>query len=185
MAYVDGFDDETNTVYQFHGCFYRGCITCYDPCVYNVLNIQFGKRHHKTCQTDQLCNLGFNVVEQWECDFVKKINLLRQAMDEQKKKFFSLILIRTQTSPAVLQKKCNENEKFFMMILHLFTLICHPNIFVGDECKSIELENVFGLIKCKVLAPLGLLFPVLTSQINGKLFFTLYKECAETCSFGV
>ncbi|CAB3984321.1 probable DNA polymerase-like [Paramuricea clavata] len=28
--YVDGYCPETNTIYQFHGCFFHGCKTCYD-----------------------------------------------------------------------------------------------------------------------------------------------------------
>ena len=26
---VDGYDEETNTVYEFQGCFFHGCRTCY------------------------------------------------------------------------------------------------------------------------------------------------------------
>jgi hypothetical protein len=26
---VDGYDEESNTVYEFHGCFFHGCSKCY------------------------------------------------------------------------------------------------------------------------------------------------------------
>ena len=28
--YVDGYDRENNTVYEFHGCLFHGCTNCYD-----------------------------------------------------------------------------------------------------------------------------------------------------------
>ena len=68
---VDGYDAETNTVYEFQGCFWHGCRTCYpnrtephsrleNRCaddVYHVLKkkIQF------------LQSKGYNIVEIWEC----------------------------------------------------------------------------------------------------------------------
>ena len=41
--FVDGFHEPTNTVYQFHGCFYHGCFyhgctRCYDPYEVNQLS---------------------------------------------------------------------------------------------------------------------------------------------------
>lgn len=27
--FVDGFNPRTNTVYEFHGCFYHGCVKCF------------------------------------------------------------------------------------------------------------------------------------------------------------
>ena len=45
--YVDGFDEDMNTVYQFHGCYYHGCLNCYSPHVYNEkLSLQFGKLNY-------------------------------------------------------------------------------------------------------------------------------------------
>ena len=33
--FVDGYCEESNTVYQFHGCFYHGCVNCFDMNDYN------------------------------------------------------------------------------------------------------------------------------------------------------
>lgn len=76
--YIDWFDEETNTVYQFYGCFYHGCLNCYSPHVYtDVLNLQFGKLNYRIRkQTEHLCDLGYNVIKQWECEFVRTNNLL-------------------------------------------------------------------------------------------------------------
>ena len=40
------------------------------------------------------------------------------------------------------------------------------------------LTSVFGLIKCCILPPRKLLFPVLPAKINDKLIFTLCRSCA-------
>ena len=35
---VDGFCEETNTVYEFYGCFWHGCPKCYKPNIVNSKN---------------------------------------------------------------------------------------------------------------------------------------------------
>jgi hypothetical protein len=37
-AKVDGFDQETNTVYQYHGCFWQGCPESYNEDTINNVN---------------------------------------------------------------------------------------------------------------------------------------------------
>jgi hypothetical protein len=37
-AKVDGFNQETNTVYQYHGCFWHGCPNCYNEDTINNVN---------------------------------------------------------------------------------------------------------------------------------------------------
>jgi hypothetical protein len=39
--------------------------------------------------------------------------------------------------------------------------IQHPEIYRGDSCRHANVRDVFGLIKCKILPPTDLLFPVL------------------------
>ena len=35
---VDGFCEETNTAYEFYGCFWHGCTKCYQPNIVNSKN---------------------------------------------------------------------------------------------------------------------------------------------------
>ena len=35
---VDGFCEETNTIYEFYGCFWHGCRNCYKPDIINSKN---------------------------------------------------------------------------------------------------------------------------------------------------
>jgi len=56
----------------------------------------------------------------------------------------------------------------------------HPVVYIGEECPPIE--EIHGLVHCKMLPPDNLLYPVLPITINGKLLFPLCKTCAATRS---
>ena len=73
---VDGYEPETNTVYQFHGCHWHG-----HTCLKNRTKRQ-QKRYEDTCQIDWLIeNNGwdtkYNLVSTWECEEprLKKLRL--------------------------------------------------------------------------------------------------------------
>ncbi len=51
-------------------------------------------------------------------------------------------------------------------------------IIITENFTSIE--NYFGLIKCTVLPPNNLYFPILPTKINNKLMFTLCYTCANS-----
>ena len=62
----------------------------------------------------------------------------------------------------------------------------HPVIFRGKVCNSKNPKHIFGLIKCKILPPTNLLFPVLPYRSEGKLTFPLFRKCvcerAQSCT---
>lgn len=75
---VDGYDEETHTVYEFYGCYWHGCPTCYpeletqthphrSDCTYGALYQQTLIREH------QLREQGYEVVTIWEHDFDQEI----------------------------------------------------------------------------------------------------------------
>ena len=73
---VDGYEPETNTVYQFHGCHWHGHI-----CLKNRTKRQ-QNRYKDTCQIDWLIkNNGwdtkYNLVSNWACEepMLKKVRL--------------------------------------------------------------------------------------------------------------
>jgi G:T-mismatch repair DNA endonuclease (very short patch repair protein) len=68
---VDGFDFESNTIYEFNGCFYHGCPKCYKSGEINPLTGELMEHHYfKTLRKEErLKELGYNVVSKWECDF--------------------------------------------------------------------------------------------------------------------
>ncbi|MDD4930681.1 MAG: hypothetical protein PHG66_00810 [Candidatus Colwellbacteria bacterium] len=72
---VDGYHKETNTVYEFHGCYWHGCPMCFDPEKMNdISNKTFGKLHDKTLHREELIrSKGYNLVVMWECDWKEKL----------------------------------------------------------------------------------------------------------------
>ncbi|XP_031560140.1 uncharacterized protein LOC116296274, partial [Actinia tenebrosa] len=64
---VDGYDRRTNTVYQFHGCFYHGCEVCFRRSqVHAHLGVTMGDLFDKTRErTLELRAAGHHVVEMW------------------------------------------------------------------------------------------------------------------------
>ena len=70
---VDRFCEETNTVYEFYGCFWHGCPKCYRP---NIIN----SKNQKDMETlndqtiekrDTIKNAGYSHVSTYECQLAK------------------------------------------------------------------------------------------------------------------
>ena len=70
---VDGFCKESNTVYQFHGCFWHGHRCHLNPNEFNPVKNQ--PRAELRRQTEETSNYiraqGHNLVEMWECDWAR------------------------------------------------------------------------------------------------------------------
>ena len=71
---ADGFDPNTNTVYEFYGDYWHGNPEIYDRSNVNSHNKKtFGELYDKTIKREVLLiNNGFNIVSIWENDFRKK-----------------------------------------------------------------------------------------------------------------
>ena len=69
---VDGWCQETQTVYQFHGCYWHGC-ECMGKKMNNTKNVAMAALREETREnTEYLEKLGYKVVEMWECDWKKE-----------------------------------------------------------------------------------------------------------------
>ena len=73
---VDGYDPETNTVYQFHGDYFHGHPDYFKPYWKNRLTKKtFGELFEKTNKIKELfISNGYKYVEQWEHDYNSKIS---------------------------------------------------------------------------------------------------------------
>ena len=65
--YVDGYNKETNTVYQYNGCYFHGCKYCYSR---DIMNSQNGKSMDMLLRDtlkkkQKLLDLGYNVIGMW------------------------------------------------------------------------------------------------------------------------
>ena len=75
---VDGYNHETKTVFQYHGCYWHGCRKCF-PNDRNKIITHHGQTiedRFKTtvARTQKLRAAGYHVVEAWSCE-VGKINI--------------------------------------------------------------------------------------------------------------
>jgi hypothetical protein len=71
---VDGFDPNTNTIYEFNGDFWHGNPKIYNPEQINKRNkYSFGQLHNELIHRNQkIIDAGYNLVSIWEDDFKKQ-----------------------------------------------------------------------------------------------------------------
>lgn len=196
-VYVDGYDTQTKTAYEFHGCQWHGCPKCKPT-----------KRHEKSWnhpdrtveavyqatlrKTELLKEAGYNVVEQWECEFkrmLKQFPLLQEQVNtmtwitplEPRDAFFG-----GRTGLAKCYYQTAEGEEIhYKDVTSLYPYINkygtypvgHPQIQVNPSDQSIS--NYFGIAKVDVLPPEELLHPVLPVKHNNKLLFPLCLQCVK------
>lgn len=210
---VDAFDPVTNKIYEFQGCFYHGhrCLDTFTPDVNNRNYFGMGKtslndKLERTIYKNKLLrSLGFTVEEMWECNFIQFLKEnpdIDANLNNNPILMFNHLDARSsifggRTEVFRLYHKTGPTEKIrYLDFCSLYPnvnlkgkyIIGHPKIrLVGKDCDSIECltaDDVNGLIKCKILPPQNLRIPVLPSRINGKLFFTLCRTCAELTNIG-
>ena len=191
---VDGYVRETSTVYEFHGCFYHGCPTCF-PNRYQKHPKHFGLTMHevyaKTLQkTSKLRQHGYTVVEKWECDFKNDVANNPTIADfvetlkftdplEPRHSFFG-----GRTNAVTLHAEAEEDEEIrYVDFTSLYPWVNkngeypkgHPTFI--DQPGHTDISQFFGIVKCDVLPPKQLFHPVLPVTSNGKLTFTLCRTC--------
>ncbi|XP_065213964.1 uncharacterized protein LOC135841092 [Planococcus citri] len=193
---VDGFDSDTNTVYQFHGCFWHGCPDCYnEETVNKVNNYSMGDLYQKAMdRTEQLRLAGFTVIEMWQCKWLKSTeyrnykasNITQQITNplNPRDAFFG-----GRTEVFKLKKAVDGvNEKInYIDVCSLYpTVMYYDDYPVGHPTKIYSPANHdpswFGFIKCRILAPYDLIIPLLPVKVmmnkTEKLLFPLCLKCA-------
>ena len=189
--YID--DDGRQVALEYNGCLFHGCLNCFDRETINPLNGQTMKDlYDRTLEKEEMLKKeGFKVISVWECQFDKEIN-----ENEEMKQFIGNIDIVTPLDPRdafyggrtegfKLYEEANNAQtiKYYdVTSLYPFTNKCKR--YVCGHPKSItenftDLSNYEGLIKCRVLPPRRLLYPLLPLKLNNKLMFVLCKSCAE------
>ena len=80
---VDGFCEETNTVYEFYGCFWHGCPNCYKPNIINSKNQRdMGTLNDLTIEKrETIKSAGYNHVSTYECQLNKNKEFQKFAKD--------------------------------------------------------------------------------------------------------
>ena len=197
--FVDGYEEETQIIYLFHGCFFhRHYCTFQDNVLDPKTKESVRQIRIRTKQNEDLLkNAGYRVKVMWECEFdrlCKTDHVLKDVVDNldiPERFHIRQALFGGRTECFRLYHKCKENEKIEsldIISLYPFTMkfrpypLCHPQIYTTNFK---DVSEYFGLIHCRVLPPKHLRIPCLPVRLGndsagnaGKLVFPLCLSCA-------
>ena len=193
---VDGFCEETITVYEFYGCFWHGCPKCYRPNIINTKSQKdMGALNDLTVEKrDTIKNAGYNHVSTYKCQLTKNKDFQKFAKNftqdivepfNPRNAFYSGRTNATKLLYNFKENKCGRYVNFCSLYP---TVQYYQKYPIGHPTKIFNPEKYdkswYGLIKCKVVHPRRLYHPVLPQRIKvdnyEKPIFTLCKMCAET-----
>lgn len=199
--YVDGYDAEHHTIYEFLGCLWHGCPKCYpnremiNPMTGRTMDDSYLASMSRLTELEN--NTGANIVLQWEHQYD------RQLKDNADFKTF------VQTDQRDIQDPLNPREALYggrtnatrlfcdiadtksyqeiryVDVCSLYPWVCkyakfpkgHPEIITENFDHDIRVYE--GLIKCRVIPPRRLYHPVLPYRTETALMFPLCRICAE------
>ncbi|XP_055352832.1 uncharacterized protein LOC129598801 [Paramacrobiotus metropolitanus] len=189
--FVDGFDKETQTVYEYNGCVFHGHPFCTEE---NDVVPYSKKKMREVYEEFQererfLESQGYTVEVKWSCEWLKERQdpdiaafLLNMNIREPMNPRDAFKGGRTNASRLYYQVKDDEEIRHYDVVsLYPFVNktkaypVGHPEVIVSNFKDA---KDYFGLVYCKVAAPDQCLYPVLPATINGKLMFVLCKKCA-------
>jgi len=192
--HCDGYDPSTNTIYEFHGCYFHGCPKCFTPETFNVV-IQstmksiYARHCNRIKYLKSCCN---HLVEIWECEFdrqaqndIQMNNILNSLIMLSPLRARDALFGGRTNALKLHYQVARDEEIHYVDFTSLYPYVqkyCkfpvgHPKIITKDFGNPLE---YFGLIKCRIHPPRGLYIPVLPCKLNNKLVFALCRTCAET-----
>ncbi|KAK3753686.1 hypothetical protein QZH41_013132, partial [Actinostola sp. cb2023] len=193
-AKVDGYDSKTRTVYQFHGCFWHACSTCFPNAqmFHPKLRQKMGDVRNATeHRTQRMREWGFKVVEMWEHEWdgmQGDDDTFPEWMKHREPLNPREGLFGGRTNALKLYFKCPEGSRVdYVDFNSLYPSVMlsggaypvdHPTL-IRRDFQSPFTEHYYGLNKVKVLPPRHLYIPVLPTHIQKKLMFVLCRTCAE------
>lgn len=71
---ADGYNKENNIIFEFHGCFWHGCLECHKERnnINNVTNMSYDELYKKTLIKKEHCiKEGYKYISIWECEWNK------------------------------------------------------------------------------------------------------------------
>ncbi|CAF1135143.1 unnamed protein product [Brachionus calyciflorus] len=74
---LDGYDKESNILYEFHGCLFHGCQKCFKSETFNsfkqeLMGTSFEKHSKRIRKIHRMIN-GAKLIEIWECDWDRSV----------------------------------------------------------------------------------------------------------------
>ena len=192
---VDGFCKDTDTVYEFQGCFWHGCEKCYTENTINPYNqVEMGELRNRTqIKNQKIRDQGYNLVEVYECELTGNPEFKKWLKTNDveivtplnpRDAFFGG---RTNVTKLKYDFKDDEKGRYADYVSLYPTVNFSKTYPVGHPTKILDPINYnskwFGFIKCKVDPPDNLYHPVLPVRTHcgksEKLLFPLCRTCAE------
>lgn len=194
---VDGFDEKTKTVFEFHGCYFHGCFKCFPnrSAMNKNAGQTFGSLFAETMKKEgEIKKAGWNLVTMWECEWervkAEKPEIVQFVHENQfqlkpMSPFDAFFGGRVET----FQMKTSQKRCHYIDVTSLYPSILaskrfpvgHPQIITNNfgDPKTAP-SRFFGIMKCAILPPKQLHIPVLPGKYgkDGKLLFTLCRTCA-------
>ena len=195
---VDGYHEETRTVYEFDGCFWHGCPKCFpqrhEPHPRHLDKTMADVYADREEKHRLLKEAKYNIVNIWECEWKRlrdreppiqeflKTHRVPQPLDP-RDAFFG-----GRTNAYCLYYKVQEGEEvhyYDFKSLYPFVNkngeypVGHPEILSNAKVEDVLARQYFGLIRCTVVPPTDLLHPVLPYRCSEKLTFPLCATCVK------
>ena len=194
--HVDGFDKSTKTVYEFLGCLWHGCPSCFPnkrDLTHPIMPDRTPNQAHRAT-TEKLKRLEekYTVKSVWECTW----NSMKQQNPSVKSFVSGLSWVDPlqprdaffggRTGAVALHHEVNPGEKiFYVDVTSLYPWVNknaeyplgHPEIIFNPSIE--DFEDYFGLAKVSILPPYELFHPVLPVRIGEKLTFPLCSACVK------
>lgn len=172
---VDGFDGET--VFQFYGCYWHGCIKCY-PEGFNSVNKKSFKMLNNITQTiNKVIKKRYKVHYIWECDFdnLSKIDDMPN-VDEYTPLIQKESMIGGRTEVFKSYEK-NIKNGGYVDFTSLYPTVNKYDYYPSGKRTvvknpSIWDPNMVSFAKVKIQSPSDMLYPILPVK-DDKLLFKL------------
>jgi len=192
--FVDGYCSETDTIYEFDGCLWHGCLKCQKPNTWNSIKQQsmYSLNQQSKQRIEEIKKLKPNskIIIMNECDFKILVDSNDELKEFIKKNIISKLYPRDalyggRTEAIRLFHECEDGEDIdYYDATSLYPSVQkegpfpvgHPNLIT--ENFDFSINAYFGLIKCTLLPPRQLYLPVIPARINKKLMFALCCKCA-------
>lgn len=195
--HVDGYHEETKTVYEFLGCRFHGhqCVKdrekIYDPRTRSKLTAVYERT---MMRLREIRSKGYDVITMWECHFDRMVKTNKEiqnfvaSVDTVRPLKIRDSFFGGRVSPVKLFYEAKEGEKIrYLDVTSLYPYINlvgryptnHCKIFTEEKDFDYTLQSYYGLVKLRVLPPRGLYIPVLPVRCGGKLKFPLCSRCSQ------
>ena len=195
--FVDGYDPQTQTVYEFNGCFWHGCPRCHPQNRHAKHAVNPDRTMEElwraTLAKETALRLGGYTLEvMWECDwddltkhdpavkqFLTKLQLVEPL--QPRHAFFG-----GRTGAVALHAKAEDGEEIrYVDVTSLYPWvnknavypIGHPTILTQPRDQDITIY--FGIALVDIIPPANLFHPVLPVRSGNKLTFPLCAACVK------